>query len=69
MINRNKNYCEIHHLYFKGEVCPFCIAEKHERMSKHYYQSPKKKETEIKDDENFEVTDDVIAKLQNHFKK
>ena len=70
MINRNKNYCEIHHLYFKGDVCPFCIAERHERMSKHYFQKKEKEDNSDKtSDENFEVTEDIISKLQKHFNK
>jgi hypothetical protein len=70
MIDRNKNYCSIHHLYYKGDVCPFCLAEKHERMSKSYYQKPKDENKEkVNDDKPIEVTEDILQKLSQHFKK
>ena len=68
MIDRNKNYCATHHLYHKGEVCPFCLAEKHERMSKSYYQKPKDEDQTVKD-KPIDITDDVLQKLNAHFKK
>ena len=69
MVDRNKNYCATHHLYYKGEVCPFCLAEKHERMSKSYYQKPKEENPKVKEDKPIEVTDDLLKKLNAHFKK
>jgi hypothetical protein len=66
-----KQYCATHHLYYESSVCPFCQSEHHERLEKAY--QPKKtvvkKFVEQKDDKPIEITDDVLSKLQNHFKK
>ena len=66
-----KKYCEIHHLYYSGGICPFCQSEKYERMSRMYKPKPKKQEKSKKEEssEPVEITDDVINKLRNHFKK
>ena len=64
----SKKYCEIHHLYYDGDICPFCQKEKYERMS-HAYHTTQNKENSKKSNERFEITDDVINKLRDHFKK
>lgn len=63
-----KKYCEIHHLYYTGDICPFCQSEKYERMSHKYNHKPKK---EKKEDSTkpVEITEDVIEKLKKHFEK
>ena len=63
-----KKYCEIHHLYYSGNICPFCQSEKYERMSRNYNHKPKR---EKKDDstKSVEITEDVIEKLKKHFTK
>ena len=63
-----KKYCEIHHLYYSGGICPFCQSEKYERMSRDYTHAPKieKKEDGSK---TVEITKDVIEKLKKHFAK
>ena len=63
-----KKYCEIHHLYYTGDICPFCQSEKYERMSRKYTHKPKKekKEDSMK---QVEITEDVIEKLKKHFEK
>ena len=67
----DKKYCEIHHLYYAGGVCPFCQSEKYERMSRMHNPKPKKQEKQKKEEssEPVEITDDVINKLRNHFNK
>ena len=63
-----KKYCEIHHLYYSGDICPFCQSEKYERMSRNYTHKPKKEKKE--DSTNpVEITEDVIEKLKTHFAK
>jgi uncharacterized Zn finger protein (UPF0148 family) len=66
-----KKYCEIHHLYYTGGICPFCQSEKYEHMSRMHNPKPKKQEKPKKEEssEPVEITDDVINKLRNHFKK
>jgi len=63
-----KKYCEIHHLYYSGGICPFCQSEKYERMSRNYTYKPKreKKEDSTKP---VEITEDVLEKLKKHFAK
>ena len=63
-----KKYCEIHHFYYFGDICPFCQSEKYERMSHKYNHKPKK---EKKEDSTkpVEITEDVIEKLKKHFEK
>lgn len=67
----DKKYCEVHHLYYAGGICPFCQSEKYERMSRMHNPKPKKQEKTKKEEssEPVEITDDVINKLRNHFKK
>lgn len=59
-----KNYCEIHHLYYKGDVCPLCLAEKHNNLLRKNTKSEGKNE---KKDE--QVTDEMLDKLKKHFGK
>lgn len=63
-----KKYCEIHHLYYSGGICPLCQSEKYERMSRNYTHKSKreKKEDSTKP---VEITEDVLEKLKNHFAK
>ena len=64
----DKKYCEIHHLYYAGDICPFCQSEKYERISRKYTHKPKKEKKE--DNMNpVEITEDVIEKLKTHFAK
>lgn len=65
-----KKYCEIHHLYYAGDICPFCQSEKYERMSRKYTHNPKKKVEKKEDSERQgKITEDVINKLKKHFAK
>jgi SpoVK/Ycf46/Vps4 family AAA+-type ATPase len=66
-----KKYCETHHLYYSGDICPFCQSENYERMSRLHNHKYKKQEKPKKEEssEPVEITDDVINKLRNHFKK
>ena len=66
-----KKYCEIHHLYYSGGICPFCQSEKYERMSLMYNTKPKKQDKPKKEEiaETVEITDDVLEKLKKHFVK
>lgn len=63
-----KKYCEIHHLYHSGGICPLCQSEKYEHMSRNYTHKPKeeKKEDSAKP---VEITEDVLEKLKKHFAK
>jgi len=63
-----KKYCEIHHLYYSGCICKLCQNEKYERMSRNYTHNPK---IEKKEDSTnpFEITEDVLEKLKEHFAK
>lgn len=65
-----KQYCTVHHLYYNGSVCPFCQSEYYERLERSNNKKPSvKKPLNKKDDKPIEITDDVLSKLQNHFKK
>lgn len=63
-----KKYCEIHHLYYSGGICPFCQSEKYERMSRNYTRK-QKREKEDDSMKSFEITEDVLEKLKKHFEK
>lgn len=63
-----KKYCSTHHLYYNGELCPFCQSEKYERMSRKHISHPTNKDNKDKS-EKMELTEDVINKLRNHFSK
>ena len=56
----DKKYCEIHHLYYAGDICPFCQSEKYERMSHKYNHKPKK---EKKEDTASVGVDNAIAQI------
>ena len=67
-----KKYCEIHHLYYAGSICPFCQSEKYERMSRNYTHNPKRKKKEEKKEDStkpIEMTEDILEKLKKHFAK
>lgn len=71
MINKAKNYCEIHHYYHEGVLCPFCLSDKSAALSKKFCKVEKvdvvKKEDKQK--ENQDITEEDIAKLMNKFNK
>ena len=64
----DKKYCEIHHLYYSGDICPFCQFDKYERMSR---KQPQKAKKEKKEDSTkpVEIAEGVIEKLKTHFAK
>lgn len=59
----DKNYCEIHHLYYSGGVCPLCQAEKYKHMSCKYSDNQNVKPTAKAED----PTEDQILMLKKHF--
>ena len=76
MGNDFKPYCETHHLYYNGDVCPFCQSEKMAKIIKSNnpqpidpFKKPKKFNKSKKTDKEIDLTPDIIEKLQNHFKK
>lgn len=64
-----KNYCETHHLYYNSAICPFCQNEKNEKLLKANTVKTKKAKTETEKKTDDTITDDVLEKLKNHFKK
>ena len=26
--SKSKNFCSIHHFYYSGQLCPFCLSDK-----------------------------------------
>lgn len=63
-----KKYCEIHHLYYSGDICPFCQSEKYERMSRNYNYQQKREKKEYRT-KPVEITEDVLENLKKHFAK
>lgn len=61
----NKKLCPIHHFYFKGVECPFCLSERLKKFEEKY-QSNGDKMTNKKDNPK-EVTEDMLAKLKAKF--
>ena len=64
----DKKYCEIHHLYYSGDICQFCQFDKYERMSRNYTHKPNKEKKEC-GTKQVEITEDVLEKLKTHFAK
>ncbi len=64
-----KYYCEIHHLYHNSAICPFCQNEKNEKLLKANTVKTKKVKTETEKKTDDTITNDVLEKLKNHFKK
>lgn len=57
-----KKYCETHHLYYNGAVCPLCLSEKHNNMLKKYENIATKKNQDTE-----HITDEMLDKLKKHF--
>lgn len=57
-----KRFCETHRLYYSGNECPMCRAERTERYAARYNTKPSKTEEEKK-----EVTMSDIERLKAKF--
>lgn len=69
MVNKAKNYCEIHHYYYEGMMCPFCLSDKSAALSKKFYKECKVKVAKNKSNkkEDRDITEEDIAKLMDKF--
>lgn len=63
-----KKYCETHHLYYTGIVCPLCQSEKYDKMMEKYGKKDHKVKNETDTvSKDKPLTEDVLNKLKNHF--
>ena len=60
----DKKLCEIHHLYYRGNVCPICDEERIAKLSKKYCDN---KPNVKKEKQDREINEDDIARLIEKF--
>lgn len=61
----HKNFCPIHHLYFRGLQCPLCEKERLNKMVEKFEK--KTESTSIPVNENREINEDDLMKLVSKF--
>lgn len=63
-MDNNKTYCAVHHFFYSGKNCPFCLSDKTEMMAKKF-----EKKKENKKDNGKEATKEEIGKLLDKYRK
>ena len=65
-MSEQKNYCQTHHYYYIGNVCPFCEKERIQKMVDQYAPKEKKEVIETKKQDR-EINEEDLAMLINKF--
>jgi len=64
-----KKFCETHRLYYTDELCPFCQKDKFDKLNKENSRDKQINKPTKKQNKNEEITQDLLLKLKDHFKK
>lgn len=71
MANEDKRYCDIHHYYYKGHICPFCLSDKTQALARKYNTGDMNESKTVtkkeKDNNDREITAEDFERLINKF--
>ena len=62
-----KSFCQLHHLYYEGSVCPLCEKARINRIGLKYGQTGSETPEKKKEKPDREITEDDLEKLANKF--